>query len=77
MDIGQLVLSVKDNRKKERKTRLNVTVSTARLNNINNAFSEQSALFKMLTDSQRLDLYLYVLERFLGNSDLVNLKVES
>jgi len=68
------IISFKKKRTKLPKKSLNITVVADRLKNIENAILRKSNLFDLLGQSEQVDFMIYMLERFLENSDVVDLE---
>ena len=69
MFLQKEILDFKESRMDFKKTSLHVSVNGLRLENICNNLKIQSDYFRLLSKSEQIDFCLYVLERFMANSD--------
>ena len=79
MDLNEAIIDFRKQRKQksDSKETFHSSLSRKRVKRIMDAFNKKSHIFFMLNQSERMDFLLYVLERFLSNSDLIDLEMES
>lgn len=75
MQLDQIILDFKDDRKCFKKTSINVSVNEKRLNNMINSIGNDCFMFKMLNKSEQIDFLLYFAEKSMVGSDMINLQI--
>jgi len=73
MPMDQIILDFKEGRKAFKKTRIAMTVTTDRLDNMINAIGESSFMFKMLNKSEQIDFLLFYAEKSMINSPHIDI----
>lgn len=73
-EMNKLMIEFKTEKRTNPKVPVNATLDSGRLKRIYDALSERGDFFHFLSKSEKLDLALYFLERFMSNSDLFSIQ---
>lgn len=70
----ELIVDFKDNKRAGKKMPINVTLDEARIKRIYQSLAAKNDMFHFLNKSEKLDLCLYFLERFMQNSPMFSIQ---